>query len=619
MSKAIIVGKNSVARIEHVPRITIIKKKVKPIHSNEQYDNITNTNTTIPHSLRCVSPGCFSIDQSTLRNSVYSTDKLTTEKLPSLDTSKSSSFPTNNKSDLIKQPKNLGHRFIDWFNLLTFKQKILYGLITAIIIISILAIIIIPSIYVFVIRRIRSESSSTNITVSSCSTSTCIGQETPYRTSIVTALYPFDGNTNDQSGYYTGVAFGTSVPSFPSAGAYIGQAIYLNPASQQYVQIPNINLSKQSFTLQAWLYPQSKTTSSDYGIFSQCDSSSVCLSLSLRSGRFVLSFDSMNSNNITLTGSTLVSSSVIVHITVVYDAIRFQQQIYVDGQIDSVSHGMINSYQGDSSSSTTTTTIGRSLSFARGTSYFQGRIDHFIISAGVARSACQISNDASLVVYYPFDTTGTYNDYSVNLCNGIASGTTIASSGRVNQALSFTSSASYFQSQCYPRMRANDQSFSFSLWVNPTSTTSGGTLVHLSSNSNGNGTCYDLLVFTSTGALVCQWLYANNSADSAQGSVIPANTSTHVVVVYSYKSGVRLFINGQFSTSSNAGSFSVFDASSPWYITLGNKSPLGSSASLSCQSGSIPISSGSFSGSIDEFRMYNRELNNQEICVLANP
>ncbi|CAF1565306.1 unnamed protein product, partial [Rotaria sp. Silwood1] len=171
----------------------------------------------------------------------------------------------------------------------------------------------------------------------------------------------------------------------------------------------------------------------------------------------------------------------------------------------------------------------------------------------------------------------------------------------------------------YPRMRANDQSFSFSLWVNPTSTTSGGTLVHLSSNSNGNGTCYDLLVFTSTGALVCQWLYANNSADSAQGSVIPANTSTHVVVVYSYKSGVRLFINGQFSTSSNAGSFSVFDASSPWYITLGNKSPLGSSASLSCQSGSIPISSGSFSGSIDEFRMYNRELNNQEICVLANP
>ncbi|CAF2966962.1 unnamed protein product [Rotaria sp. Silwood2] len=620
MNKATIVGKSGVARIEHVPRISIIKRKVKPFDNNEHYHSTTNTNTIIRESLRSVSPECISIQQSTLRSSDYNSDQLKTEKLSSSDIPESSLSPTNNKINIIKQTKNCGHRFINWFNLLTFKQKILFGLIIAIIIISILVVTIIPPIYIFVIRQTHSESSFTNITVSSCSTSTCIGKETAYRTSIVTALYPFDGNTNDQTGYSTGMAFGTSTPSFTS-GAYVGQTINLNPTvQQQYVQIPSISLSKQSFTLQAWLYPGSTNTSGDFGIFSQCDSSWICLSLNLRSTRFVFSFDFMNATNKTLIGSSSVTLTEWVHVTVVYDAILFQQQIYVDGQIDAVSSAMINSYQGDSSSSTTT--IGRSSSFGRGTSYFQGKIDHFTISAGVARSACQIYNDASLIAYYPFDTTGIYNDYSVYLCNGIASGTTAVSSGRVNQAISFTSSTSYFQSQCFPKMRASDQSFSFSLWINPTSMTGGGTLVHLSSNLYGNGsTCYDPLVFTSSGALVSQWITTGpTSVSNVEGPVISANTWTHIAVVYGSTNGVRLFINGQFSTSSpNAGSLNLADPNNPWYITLGNKSPLGSSASVNCLSGSISISSGGFSGSIDEFRLYNRELNNQEICVLANP
>ncbi|CAF4107369.1 unnamed protein product [Rotaria sp. Silwood2] len=619
MNKATVVEKNSVTRVVHVPRFSIIKRKIKPFNNNEQYDNITNTNTTIPDSLQSLPSRYISTNQSTVGNNDYNTDKLKAEQLLSLDIPNYSSSSISSENNLIEQKQNFSHRFIEWFNLLTFKQKILFGLIIAIIIISILVVTIIPPIYIFVIRQTHSESSFTNLTVSSCSTSTCIGKETAYRTSIVTALYPFDGNTNDQTGYSTGMAFGTSTPSFTS-GAYVGQTINLNPTvQQQYVQIPSISLSKQSFTLQAWLYPGSTNTSGDFGIFSQCDSSWICLSLNLRSTRFVFSFDFMNATNKTLIGSSSVTLTEWVHVTVVYDAILFQQQIYVDGQIDAVSSAMINSYQGDSSSSTTT--IGRSSSFGRGTSYFQGKIDHFTISAGVARSACQIYNDASLIAYYPFDTTGIYNDYSVYLCNGIASGTTAVSSGRVNQAISFTSSTSYFESQCFPRMRGSDQSFSFSLWVNPTSTTGGGTLVHLSTNSNGNGTCYEPLVFTSTGDLVFQWMTTGpTSVSNAEGPVISANTWTHIAVVYGFTNGVRLFINGQFSTSSpSSGSINLYNSINvPWYIILGNKSPLGSSASISCSSGSIPISSGSFSGSIDEFRLYNRELNNQEICVLAN-
>ena len=238
----------------------------------------------------------------------------------------------------------------------------------------------------------------------------------------------------------------------------------------------------------------------------------------------------------------------------------------------------------------------------------------------MARTSCQIYNDASLVVYYPFDTNDTYNDYGVNLCNGVASGTTTISNGRVGEAILFTSSGSYFLAQCYPKMRENDLSYSFSLWINPTSTTSGGSLVHISSNSDGTGNCIDVLALTGTGDLVCQWMKSTTNVDSVQGPVIPANTWTHIAVVYGSFSGVRLFINGQFSASSSeTGSMSLENFLNPRYITLGNIGSSVSSISVSCINGSIPISSGYFPGAIDEFRLYNRELDSQEICVLANP
>ena len=168
-------------------------------------------------------------------------------------------------------------------------------------------------------------------------------------------------------------------------------------------------------------------------------------------------------------------------------------------------------------------------------------------------------------------------------------------------------------------MRGGDSSFSFSLWVNPTSLSGGGSVVHISRNSDGTNDCLDVLAFTRTGSIVCQWLLSSGNVDSVEGSVIPANTWTHIAVVYGYSNGVRLFVNGQFSASSSTGSLTLRDTNVPLYITLGNVGSLGSSASVSCNNGSVPISSGYFPGSIDEFRLYNRELDSQELCVLANP
>lgn len=115
-------------------------------------------------------------------------------------------------------------------------------------------------------------------------------------------------------------------------------------------------------------------------------------------------------------------------------------------------------------------------------------------------------------------------------------------------------------------------------------------------------------------------MMSNATVYNAQGPIIPVNSWTHIAVVYGYRNGIRLHINGQLIIASlTTGYLVTIDSSVRWYITLGNVGSSGPSASFSCASGSTPIVSGPFEGMIDEFRIYNRELNSQEICVLANP
>lgn len=185
---------------------------------------------------------------------------------------------------------------------------------------------------------------------------------------MITVVYPFDGNANDLSGYATGNEYGNPPPTY-STPNYVGTyALKLASASFQYVQIPYVNLA-QSFTIEVWVYPQ-VSLAGDYGIFSQCDSNSKCLSLSLRNGRVALSFDAMNTTNNTLASSSLIILSYWTHVTVAYNATLFQQQIYINGRIDAITTGTVSPYAGTSSGSITT--IGRSASSAYGLSYYQG-------------------------------------------------------------------------------------------------------------------------------------------------------------------------------------------------------------------------------------------------------
>jgi hypothetical protein len=241
--------------------------------------------------------------------------------------------------------------------------------------------------------------------------------------------------------------------------------------------------------------------------------------------------------------------------------------------------------------------------------------------AGVVRTSCEAYNDATLTAYYPFDTNGTFLDYSINYFEGVGSNIQSVTFGRLRQAIAFVSSTSYFQAQCFPTTRVNNPPFSVSLWIKPTIVVGGGTIIHVSGAQTGNGTiCYDLLGLTNTGILVAQLMQTSTLVSGVQGPLLSINTWIHVALVYGSKSGMGLFINGQLYATSvmTTSPLPVVSYAIAQFITLGNISPFSSAWTVGCPSSSLPLVSGSYLGAIDEFRLYSRELTAQEICVLAN-
>lgn len=132
---------------------------------------------------------------------------------------------------------------------------------------------------------------------------------------------------------------------------------------------------------------------------------------------------------------------------------------------------------------------------------------------------------------------------------------------------------------------------------------SAQTLVYVTAAS---GWCVHFLVTTPSGVLTANsWV---GSAMSATGPTLTLNTWTHIGYTYSSTNGIRLYINGNLYSSSGSYTFSASGA--PMLIILG-----GDGGGTSCS----PGYGGVFTGGLDEFYLYNRELSAAQIWALANP
>ncbi len=420
--------------------------------------------------------------------------------------------------------------------------------------------------------------------------------------STLLASWTFEENTNDVSGNGNN---GQIVNGAAFTNGYIGQAILLQNSLVQFVNAPYINLVSRSFTVEAWIYLNSLAPSSDLDILGECDN----ITLIDRSLHYVVRQNKLYQGfyGDDLWGTTNITTSTWYHAAFVYDYSLNVKSIYLNGILDAISTASgvtpsISAYLGTSGN----VTIG-AVSIFSTANYWNGLLDQMTITNRV-KTSCELLNDASLVAHFPFDNN--YNDIGPNSMTGTitlqANSGVSWVSGQVNQALNINSSHSYFQSCGFYALGKN-QPYSIAMWVNPSF--QSGTLFHLSSAATGSGAwCLPMIGFSSNGSIVAQtW---EGSSVSVMGPILPINTWTHIVQTYSSTNGLQLYINGGLYGSATVTTYSASNL--VMCVTLGS-----SGFGTNCQTGLISM--GPYSGGIDEFYVYSREINALEVCPLAHP
>ena len=233
------------------------------------------------------------------------------------------------------------------------------------------------------------------------------------------------------------------------------------------------------------------------------------------------------------------------------------------------------------------------------------------------KTAANVLDDATHVVYYKFDTAPGINLDSGPLgIDGNSVGVSLVSSPAVaNQSLYFPSATSYFQFQGLTYFSYSNWPYSMTLWIYPLSR-SGGTIVHAHGGytTNGVGTtgwCAPLLGFSSSGVLYAQSTSGTSSLVVVTGPTVALSSWTFVAMTYSTTNGLRLYVNSTLQNV-NSTAFAFISSGSPNTITLG--SSLSGFNSTYCPQGLI--TSGQYQGYMDSFSLFSRELNATDVAAL---
>jgi hypothetical protein len=154
----------------------------------------------------------------------------------------------------------------------------------------------------------------------------------------------------------------------------------------------------------------------------------------------------------------------------------------------------------------------------------------------------------------------------------------------------------------------SNKAFSIAFWINPVQVAEGA-IVYVSNSVYS--WCLPFIGFTRNGVITAQIKSDNNTIVTTLGPTLQTNIWTHVAITYSIFNGQRIYIDGAMYSFS-APNISYSAGGQPNYITIGFLSVLGSL----CNQGQIR--SGQFTGSIDELRIYSRELNGADIHILVS-
>ena len=412
-----------------------------------------------------------------------------------------------------------------------------------------------------------------------------------------TILWTFDNTFADLSGSYSGA--GHNSPTFNSAGINgYGSALAVNGSTSQCTYVsPYLNMFNKSFTWEFWVYPTVNTTI-DRVIISQCNapgSTGYCMTFIIRNNVMWFAFWGDD-----VVGTTLITPNQWSHMAFVYDLDAATKTIYLNGVFERVqpNSGLLRV-------TNVNLTFG-CLSVAGGApvDVFTGLIDQVRYTSRV-KNASEILDDATSVISFPFDTATPLIDAGPNYINGtLAGGARSIAGGITGSAIEFPVSGSYFRVNGLVLLGKSNWPFSLSLWFKITALNGGGTLAHLSSALNGTGWCIGFLGLMPNGHINSQ-IFNGTTLVTIFGPLMPVGVWTHVAQTFSVANGTSLYLNGTLFASQPA----VYSASGvPNTLTFGNPQN-----GVYCASA---YPNQQFYGSIDQIRLYSREITSSEIAQL---
>ena len=199
-------------------------------------------------------------------------------------------------------------------------------------------------------------------------------------------------------------------------------------------------------------------------------------------------------------------------------------------------------------------------------------------------------------------------DSGRNQITGTTYGLSTGDGGRVGQSYLFNSDLSYFQASGLVLLGQAYRPYSFAMWLRPLVIT-GGTIMQVSSQTNGLGWCLPFLGLSSSGQIITM-SWTGSSAPTVVGPVLTVRQWVHIATSYSQTNGLRLYVNGALYGQTSA--FVYSPGLTPMTVTLGNHLN-----GTTCANNGIQRAQ--YYGQIDEFQIFSRELVATEVSLMANP
>lgn len=420
-----------------------------------------------------------------------------------------------------------------------------------------------------------------------CAAGTCEG-------AISTWL--FEGNLLDEAAKNNGTIMGTESYATTSWRQDAGKALSLNGSSAVAVAAPtDLPLGNAPRTIEAWVQATGFNDGTYNGILSYGDRSQVGTGqlLSIRSNRWISSAQWWN--DLVQQQGPLMAQAWS-HVAYVWDGTN--RRLYIDGREVAIDAPAPFSTAAGELRIGATDLSGR---------YFTGMIDDVRVY-GYARTPAQLRKNVDQSISYAFTMATDTTDSGPNKTSlGTKAGGVTATADRKGAADSAIAldGAGGTQFQIFPvSALGKSRAYTVSVWVKPTAA-AAGTIVHTSVEQNGGpgDWCISMLGLDTSGKPVAT-SWAPGTVAATADDAVAADTWTHLATTYSDGS-LKLYVNGVLKKTAVQAAYA--SSSRPTYVTLGT-----ANNGTNCSGHSLM--NANFTGAVDDFKVFDRELSAAEIA-----